>query len=796
MNESAPAKNVFREKEWWILAAVVLFLFRHPLLDATFFFRDLHFLHFTKKRMLLAALHAGELPLWDPLSQGGQPFLGDPQSTVFYPSNLLYLVFAPLSAFNISIVLQYLLCAFGAFWLARVLRLSSAAAFAAGAVFALCGYTLSTANLLLPLFGIAWLPILLGSGERFLETRRSRWAIAAIFAGAMPIFGGAPEVALMAYVTAGLWLLLPRRDDANQPRSGRFRLAFLLVLFAGIIGIALVQILPTIEMIRESTRGQGMPIVDFGGWSVNPRRLPELVVPEFLGPTNLLSESGYWGREIEDEGFPYILSVYFGFPALLLALFGAFSGSTPLPRQTRILLAVLIGGGFLFAIGRNEPLFGLVHHLPLVTVFRYPVKAIALTALPVAILAAAGLDGLRGGMRSKGLLALAWASAVAASLAALATLMSSSFTRGMQEFFFHAASERTGGFLATKLLHAAIVAIACAILVSLAGTKWIRVVPAALAVLIAADLAIAGAPVNDYAPRDFFDQAPAAAIVQSAIGDGRLYRTPNPAEFALKAPDDDIVWFSRWNLEILTDYTALLYGIPLVFHQDYGALGPHRTVKLGSIVNSVPWARRFPILAAAGCRAAMTSDLLRSRKPAIVVANASNRPFYIYPVEGRLAWFSSNVEIAVDSQVLECMGATSGGLPLFLAPPARPVTPCGDAAVTVASRSRNRIRVRVDAPCDGYVSLAQSFYPGWNASVDGRSARIERANYAFSAVYVDKGAHEIDFEYRPASVLAGATGTGTTILVLVAGIAVAKRREAQASRAASAISSNESTTSV
>lgn len=757
---------MWREKEWWGLATIILLFFWRPLTTGTFFFRDLHFLHFAKKVMWLAAVRASELPLWDPLAQGGQPFLADPQSTVFYPSNLLYLLFTPLAAFNVSIVLQYLLCALGAYWLARVLGLSTAAAFVAGTVFALCGYTLSTANLFLPLLGISWLPLLLGSCERHLESRRFRWAVAAMLFGAMPVFGGAPEVALMTYMTAGLWVLV-------RPGALRFRLSFLAVLFAGILGISLVQIVPTIEMIRESSRGQGIELSGFGGWSVDPRRLPELLIPEFLGPTKYLSESRYWGRAIEDEGFPYILSFYFGFAALLLAAQGSASAASSLPGRLRILLVALIAGGLFLALGRNEPLFEIVHRLPLLSVFRYPVKAIALTALPVAVLAAAGLDCLRERI-SKSLVSVAWIAAAVVSFTTLAVIASPSFALRLQRLFFLDASDAVTSALSARLLHATMIGVACAILISLARTKLNARVPLWFAGLVAVDLVIAGGPVNDYAPRDFFDEPATVKTVRAAAGEGRLYRTPNPAEFSLKAPTDDISWFSRWNLQVLSDYTALLYRIPMVFHQDFGALGPRRTVALGSVAGSARWAQRFPILEAAGCRAAMTADLLRSRQPVAVISNASNRPFYVYAVGGRPAWFTSIVEIAEDARVLDRMRAASGKLPLFLAPPARAVAPCGEAPVRFPLRSRNRQEMRVDAPCDGYVVLPQSFYPGWSAEVDGRSARIDRANYAFSSVYVGKGVHTVEFAYRPLSAIVGAAGTFVTLLII--GIAAWSRR--------------------
>lgn len=759
----------WRGKAWILLTLVIAGFFWRPLFTETFFFRDLHFLHFAKKLLLLDAIRARELPLWDPLSQSGQPFLADPQSTLFYPSNLFYLVLEPVAAFNAAIILQFLLCALGAYWLARVLRLSHAAAFVAGSFFALCGYTLSTANLLLPLLGLPWLPIAIASYERFRESGHARWFIAAAFAGALPVFGGAPEIALIAYATLGCWILVSGSGRRDPRALHRRRLLHAFLLFSAILGIALIQIVPTIEMIRESSRSKGVPLEESGGWSVDARRIPELVVPEFFGPTDRLREDSYWGRNFEDDGFPYILSIYFGFPAILLSFAGALSASSPLSGRIRWLLFVLVAVGALIAAGRHTPLFELIRRLPLLTVFRFPVKAIALAILPSALLAAAGADSLRVDAVSLSRLRLAaWVAAASIGALGAAILWSDGFASGFQELFFRVPELWVSRLLAARIFHAAAAAAAFALVLTLGRTRS-RLIPALAAVVVTADLAIAGTSVNNYAPRTFFDEPATVSAVRKSAGDGRLYRAPNPAEFSLVAPTDDNVWLARWNLQVLTDYTGLLFRIPLVFHQDFGALGPYRVVELGKIVDSLPWAKRFGILQASGCGSALTADLLRSRRPDVVLTNASRRPFFAYRVGGGRAWFTSDVTVAGDRATLHAM-RTDGTkrLPLFVAPPAAGVSPCAGGSAALRMMSRNALRLDVQAPCDGYVAVAQSYYPDWSATVDGREAPIRRANYAFTCVYVEAGPHVVELAYRPRSVKAGAFGTALTVLLLAA----------------------------
>jgi len=66
------------------------------------------------------------------------------------------------------------------------------------------------------------------------------------------------------------------------------------------------------------------------------------------------------------------------------------------------------------------------------------------------------------------------------------------------------------------------------------------------------------------------------------------------------------------------------------------------------------------------------------------------------------------------------------------------------------------VRVRVESERPGFLVVTQSFYPGWEATVNGERREILAADYAFCAVPVDAGESEVELVYRPWSVRAGA----------------------------------------
>jgi Bacterial membrane protein YfhO len=99
-------------------------------------------------------------------------------------------------------------------------------------------------------------------------------------------------------------------------------------------------------------------------------------------------------------------------------------------------------------------------------------------------------------------------------------------------------------------------------------------------------------------------------------------------------------------------------------------------------------------------------------------------------------------------------------------PPSEPRPNVGQAHVL--TRENGRITIEVDSPVDAYLVVAESFYPGWNASIDGNSVPVAEANLAFQAVRVPVGKHVVVFSFFPQSLLLGlgAATAGLAVLFL------------------------------
>jgi uncharacterized membrane protein YfhO len=72
--------------------------------------------------------------------------------------------------------------------------------------------------------------------------------------------------------------------------------------------------------------------------------------------------------------------------------------------------------------------------------------------------------------------------------------------------------------------------------------------------------------------------------------------------------------------------------------------------------------------------------------------------------------------------------------------------------------------------------ILDPFYPGWTATLDGEPAPILRADFAFQAVPVRAGRHELRLTYRNRWVTVGAVVSIGTLALLLGALSLRSRR--------------------
>jgi hypothetical protein len=99
-----------------------------------------------------------------------------------------------------------------------------------------------------------------------------------------------------------------------------------------------------------------------------------------------------------------------------------------------------------------------------------------------------------------------------------------------------------------------------------------------------------------------------------------------------------------------------------------------------------------------------------------------------------------------------------------------------DAAPAAASSAEikryvfDQVEIAAEMSASGWVVLSDAFFPGWEATVDGVTTKILRADCALRAVAVPQGSHRVVFRYRPRSVVYGRITCAIGLLAVAAGL--------------------------
>lgn len=93
--------------------------------------------------------------------------------------------------------------------------------------------------------------------------------------------------------------------------------------------------------------------------------------------------------------------------------------------------------------------------------------------------------------------------------------------------------------------------------------------------------------------------------------------------------------------------------------------------------------------------------------------------------------------------------------------------PGGDSNVTVLDYQPMDIRILANTTSPGFLVLTDTYYPGWNAYVNGKKVDILRTDYAFRSVPLDAGTNIVEFKYEPMSFYVGALISAISLLILL-----------------------------
>jgi hypothetical protein len=107
----------------------------------------------------------------------------------------------------------------------------------------------------------------------------------------------------------------------------------------------------------------------------------------------------------------------------------------------------------------------------------------------------------------------------------------------------------------------------------------------------------------------------------------------------------------------------------------------------------------------------------------------------------------------------------------------------GMGEATVTRYEPERVEIVVDGSGGGLL-LADNWYPGWTARIDGAPAPVLRANHALRLVPLPPGRHVVTFAFRPRSLASGFAITAATCVAALVVVVVRRRAERPGARLA------------
>jgi hypothetical protein len=425
------------------------------------------------------------------------------------------------------------------------------------------------------------------------------------------------------------------------------------------------------------------------------------------------------------------------------------------------------------ARGKNTPLFPLLYrHVPSFNLFQAPARWLGITTVALAALTALGAQWWPEGRRGRRRGALGMVVGVGLLIGGLAAPR---LVPGLRPTF-GPATARLGGALT----------LAGALMLLRRDRTWWRV---AVLAFVALDLLLLGWPLVPTVDRSLYQgRTHTAALLRDEPGPVRVYWPSDPTHRNREYDAEQRVKFGYVRFD---DFGPRDVGYWWGMRE---ALLPN-----AGMLDGVASASNFdPLLVG------RYADLLEAavEAPGLLRVMGATHVLSDRPWRGAERVTDSELQDAALSRLPNTLGRA------WVVPAGRPVSPdemlaaLTDSAFDPAAEvlleqpapdtqypisniqyqltlqdTPNRVTIRAALDRPGYLVLADGWYPGWRATVDGVPTEVLRANHAFRAVWLEAGEHTVEMAFRPPIVLVGGAVSLTALTLLVAGLLLARGRE-------------------
>jgi len=743
-------------------------------------------------------IRAGNLPLWNPLVGMGAPLLANHQSALLYPPNWLLFLLDEIGGVGWAAWGQGLLVAVHLAWagagmylLANKLGLSDLAKTISGLAFGLSGYLVARSGFLSINSAVAWLPwVLVYSVSAGNEIKIfNQMTIKLGLTVALQLLAGHAQTTwytiLLTFMWSGMWNwhiahshnLQRGKDGITNAklqslavvarRIGREWFRVNLAIVAGLM-LSAIQWVPTVEYLLQSQRSNAVEYDFAMTYSFWPWRLLTLFAPRMFGSP---VSGDYWGygNYWEDAIYVGLLPLLLGISIIIITVKDMLKRrDTAAPatdpgkliriKSPRFLLLLIIVS-LVLALGERTPVYPwLYKYVPTMAMFQAPTRFSIWTVFALSLLAAIGVDSWR---RPTGR-GLYWSR--------LGTAGSFAITLGAGLTWLFLGEVSPTFIRATAL--AGLFGVGAGLLTLTAPSNEVdnpykfnnpkRVWEWSVATFVMTDLLISHWGLFPGVTQDFYTlllESKKSSFKPSQ--EGRIF-IPDSDEYSLKFERffrfDSFGIEEDWlNLrEVTLPNLNILSGIPSA--NNFDPLVPGRydrwmealndfarqndQAKYDNLLNlmGIERVEMVDYSAPLGVVYQERSGMSRARWVPCALP-ASNGKIAEHLVFNALVNLNLEVVLESDSQAL---------IPICSK------TELPESRIEIVSETADKIEILTETAEEGWLVLADVWYPGWRAYVDNDQVSIYRANYLFRAIQLPAGVHRVSFVYNPPSFRVGA----------------------------------------
>lgn len=705
-----------------------------------------------------------EVPLWNPYNGSGMPLLATYQSGFFNPLNILFLFLNPQTAWSIYIITQAILLSLFMYIYCKKIKLSTASSIFATIVFQFCGFVIARlifGNLIYPL---AALPLILYLIEDYLVDKRGKKIFLLPLVFAFMLLSGHPH-AMIYVIIFSFFYFLYRVFSLNKTKEKMLKTIFFILFISLGVGIASIQIIPTIELFKHSNMNQQSSEFIFNRFLLPPSHLISIIIPNYYGNQ---ATYNYWGAGDYIETVASIGTI-----PIFFAYFGLFNQSASKRKYQKFFLFASIIS-ILATLDWIVPKFLSTLPLPILSTSP-PSRIFAITSFSIAILAGLGFDKwiyLKNASRR----VFYQVAAFVLLLIVLLSITSVLFKIGTSCNNQFIANCRLTALRNTILEIAFFVPmIALFFFYLISKNKIVRYIPFLIVFLL---LILGLYNSNKFLPfskkNTILQTHPLFTFLRTQTGIDRAFglgeaniKTNLATHFRFLDPNYFDPLHNRRYAELIAYANTQIF--PLILKRS------DIEIVKDLVIDKPSDSRRKTLFDILGVKYFIfkKKELPKENFKNKILWEDENWIVQENPNFVPRAYIVSDFEIISNPEsILKRLFSNEFNYRENVILEKKPKFDKSNTKIISNTNPRitdykpNSVVIKTDTISDAFLVMSDNYYPGWKAYIDRKETKIYRANYTFKAIEIPRGKHTVLFRYKPNSFYAGTAISTITLLFL------------------------------